>query len=63
MNWHQNKIIKSFNIEYKLAFQKLGSKERKNMFTTDDIFRLKGNIFCFMFIFNIKKMPLWGKVV
>lgn len=33
------------------------------MFTTDDIFGLKGNIFCFMFIFNIKKMPLWGKVV
>lgn len=46
-------------MEYERAFQKLGSKERKDIFTIDDIFRLKGNSFCFMFIFNIKKMLLW----
>lgn len=57
---HQDKIIRSFSIGYKLVFQKLGSKERKDMFVTEAIFKLKGNILCFMF--NIKKC-LCGKVV
>lgn len=34
---HQDKIIKSFNMEYELLSQKLGSKEREDVFIIYDI--------------------------
>lgn len=58
MTGHQNKIVKSFNIEDKLAFQKLGSKERKDMFTIDDSFRLKVNLFVLCLFLTSKNAPM-----